>query len=449
MTVKIWTYWEDKPGKKRTPLQDLCFETLKRNNPGFRVVGPEDIRKMGGGSVLKLAEGVPIPQRSDLIRLWLLHKKGGVWVDADTVATGPFEPSFIEAIECGEYELVGHWNPAIKKGWGCDGLLATPFGGPAGSQALLEGFKRCRGMIENMKNGKGVPYGQSSVGLLSQLYKQQTFKVRRFEHWRLSPIPWFRAGNLFRKERRSWGHEIAGCWNPNACVYHLTNVPADQFKNATREELLKGKSFLSFIIQKGLCLHPAVPFPAIEILKRLPDGPARMVELGVLRGSNPRNLLHQKKDLQYIGVDPWKKLPPEDPDSKGSALSFDCRQWPRIMGQAQKLLQPFDDRVKLYRQTSMQAIRAIKPRSVDLVFIDACHSFPCVRDDLHWENRIKPGGWICGHDYDNPGRKGYGVNKAVDQFAKINGLELETGEGMTWFVRIPKKELKQLPGGTS
>jgi len=452
MTVNVWTYWEDKPGKTRAPLQELCFETLKRCNPErFRVVGPEDIKEMGGADVLKIAEGVPIPQRSDLIRLWLLWKKGGIWVDADSVATAPIDPVFLEAVESGQYELVGHWNPGIKKGWGCDGLLATPFGGPAGSQALIEGFKRCREMIVKMKEGGSVPYGQSSVGLLSQLYKGGTFKTRRFEHWRLNPVPWFRAKNVFRRERKAWGHEMSGLWNPNACLYHLTNVPADQFKDATREQLLKGRSFLSFILQKGLGRFPAVSHPAREILKHLPPGPCRMVEIGVHRAHTARMVLQQQRALQYIGVDPWKAQTPDNPD-RNRLAGTDCKAWARRMGTAQKGLIPFADRVKLYRKTSEQAIKAFRGKTLDLVYIDANHSFEAVCKDFHWVKHIKEDGWLGGHDYNHPreGAKGktpknpYGVKKAVDQFAKINGLEIETGAGGTWFIRVPKKRLKMI-----
>lgn len=443
----IYTYWENKPGQPVSPLQQLCFDSLKLHNPDFRIVGPSDIRALGGGDVLKFAERVQIPQRSDLVRLWLLAKQGGIWVDADTIATGPIDPRFVEA--CKEYDLVGYWNPHLRKGWGCDGLLATPFGGPAGSPTLLEGFKRCRDMIEDLNNGKPVPYGQSSVGLLSQLYKQGVGIIYRFEHWRLNPVPWLRARNVFQQKRNTISHEFSSFWNPNACFYHLTNIVPAQFKGATRKQLLEGESFLSFILQKSFGLFPAVPKYTREILKRLPPGSARLVEIGVLRGINGRCLLQQKTDLRYTGVDPWAVLPKTDPDSLKSRLGFGCQRWSRYMKQARRNLAPFDDRVTLYRRKSADAVRRFKNKSVDLVFIDGNHSYAGVVADLRWATKIKPGGWIGGHYYASPKEgKGYGVKRAVDQFAMVNGLKLEVGAGMSWFIRIPRKRLKQLKEGT-
>jgi len=50
---------------------------------------------------------------------------------------------------------------------------------------------------------------------------------------------------------------------------------------------------------------------------------------------------------------------------------------------------------------------------VDVVYLDALHSYESVRSDIEiWKNRVRTGGWICGHDYssDFPG-----VKRAVDE----------------------------------
>jgi hypothetical protein len=53
---------------------------------------------------------------------------------------------------------------------------------------------------------------------------------------------------------------------------------------------------------------------------------------------------------------------------------------------------------------------------LDLVYIDACHSYECVRNDLNaWFGKVKKGGIIAGHDYKN---NDYGVRQAADEFTR-------------------------------
>ena len=48
----------------------------------------------------------------------------------------------------------------------------------------------------------------------------------------------------------------------------------------------------------------------------------------------------------------------------------------------------------------------------DLIFIDACHDYEFVRDDINkWEHVVKTGGTISGHDYGSHS----GVAKAVNE----------------------------------
>lgn len=74
----------------------------------------------------------------------------------------------------------------------------------------------------------------------------------------------------------------------------------------------------------------------------------------------------------------------------------------------------------------------MQDRSVDLVFLDGDHSFAGVMEDWHeWLPKVKPGGWLAGHDY---GDKRFGVKKAVDEsLAFWHRLELDID--MTWFVK--------------
>jgi pyruvyltransferase len=69
-------------------------------------------------------------------------------------------------------------------------------------------------------------------------------------------------------------------------------------------------------------------------------------------------------------------------------------------------------------EDSVKAAKLWKDNEVSLLFVDACHSYEAVQNDLNaWFPKMRKDGIICGHDYYLPGAP-YGVKPAVDEFAK-------------------------------
>lgn len=94
--------------------------------------------------------------------------------------------------------------------------------------------------------------------------------------------------------------------------------------------------------------------------------------------------------------------------------------------------------IVLLHMDSVDAARRIEDGSLDLVFIDADHSYQgCKTDIAAWLPKIKRGGWLGGHDYHNhdPRYDFSGVDRAVDEFAINFGVEIETDANFTWWVR--------------
>lgn len=66
--------------------------------------------------------------------------------------------------------------------------------------------------------------------------------------------------------------------------------------------------------------------------------------------------------------------------------------------------------------------------NVDIVFIDADHSYEgCKNDILAYRSKVKSGGILSGHDIDYPG-----VNKAVRQLV----TSYDVGPNNVWFVKV-------------
>ena len=91
---------------------------------------------------------------------------------------------------------------------------------------------------------------------------------------------------------------------------------------------------------------------------------------------------------------------------------------PGAMAQDRFLLWKIEGRfglgdVVLAGQGSKNAMGAALDRSLDSVFLDGDHREAPFRADVEgWLPKLKPGGWLCGHDYGHP--QFPGVKRVVD-----------------------------------
>lgn len=161
----------------------------------------------------------------------------------------------------------------------------------------------------------------------------------------------------------------------------------------------------------------------------------RVVEVGVDEGEMSEALLRGHSGLHLLMVDWWQEI------EAGSAYAltgdFADRSWAEwrcAMEQAQGVEARWSGRAKIMEGSSVEIARAVADGSQDLVFIDAAHDYESVRADLAaWRGKVKPGGWLGGHDYLNAPGRPYGVRRAVDG-AFPAGVELDAED--TWFVRM-------------
>lgn len=85
------------------------------------------------------------------------------------------------------------------------------------------------------------------------------------------------------------------------------------------------------------------------------------------------------------------------------------------------------------RKNSVEASKDFKDESCDVVYIDMEHTYEAVLQDIeHWLPKVKPQGYIAGHDYVS---RTNGVIKAVDE--KFTKDKIKIIDNGTW---IFKKE---------
>ena len=177
---------------------------------------------------------------------------------------------------------------------------------------------------------------------------------------------------------------------------------------------------------------------ATAICRRAPVG-ALIVEVGVLIGALSREILQLRSDVRLAMVDNW--LPMDQQPAAYIATGDDHALHNRDRAeshylQARRVMQSYAERAHIWRGDSVAV--SVDFIDVDLVFLDADHSFEGVTADLAaWSGTVKPGGWIGGHDYRNPDpRFRFGVTEAVDAWAAREGRTIETDLNFTWFARL-------------
>jgi hypothetical protein len=179
---------------------------------------------------------------------------------------------------------------------------------------------------------------------------------------------------------------------------------------------------------------------ANEVLKRLNGAPQPCgVEIGVFAGDMSVALLRGNPILHLDMVDSW--------EGDGQSYAADSGDWHAELTQAaqdgfenhaRNRVAFAGERANVVHRRSTEAAADIPEGSRDFVFIDADHSYQGCRADIEaWHSKVKPGGWLCGHDYENGAFPKFGVTQAVNEFVAANALKLELGENFTWFIQLP------------
>lgn len=111
---KIWTYWEDENNIPKTVK--MCMKGWKKFNPNYEITL---ITKKNFDKYVKIPKSISThpnfndtPQRfSDLIRLWILAKQGGVWIDSSTILKRSLDEMFTK----NNVEYYGYYIDSFTK----------------------------------------------------------------------------------------------------------------------------------------------------------------------------------------------------------------------------------------------------------------------------------------------------------------------------------------------
>lgn len=166
------------------------------------------------------------------------------------------------------------------------------------------------------------------------------------------------------------------------------------------------------------------------------SGPGGFVEVGSFCGRSSYVIARSLPHRGFLWcIDPWMY------PSTESGIAFGPDQFKAVHGiDTPKLrfdlnMADFEDSYDAIVGTSPEAAKDVA-NNLELVFLDGNHGeMSVMRDLLAWFPKLRKGGILCGHDYDNPGFPG--VALAVDRFAAEHRITPWRGGGWMFYMVKP------------
>ena len=413
------------------PPHRMCLESLTRHNPTAKIFRSlDEIADLEGGSkFVDKFRHISSVHFSDVFRVWYLLQHGGTWVDADTIHMRPFDIPYEYPKEslCIPYE--DHWRAALTQ--------SVMHASIPGNNFLKHLLERQSKLIED-KGPAGLEYLDLGAWSITHLIKQLGTSPYMLPHWEYHYLSWTSKQRFM--EQRNWAdfQYDRGIYSPNSYCWHLTNAVLDFAKRDSREHLLHCKTFLSFLFIRAL----TDGFDGAHhrgILEHLPliHAQYRIVEVGTYLGQNAAILGQQRDNANIFCVDKWKCESSSEYQASGDYLAHaddDAHESHYQEYLRNTWFLQSQERIKTIREASTDAAKRFEDGSLDLVFIDADHSYSGSKQDMEaWYPKVKTGGWLSGHDFEYPGVGD--VASAVRDFCSERGLGFELSHGYTWFVR--------------
>ncbi len=179
------------------------------------------------------------------------------------------------------------------------------------------------------------------------------------------------------------------------------------------------------------------------IKENVSEYPRMGAEIGVWRGGLSADLLRTFPFMYLVAVDNWST----DLANKGSSMPKSVEE---VIAAKNEFYEStaFANGRRIVLEFDSKEARRCAPSHLDFIFIDACHLYESVRQDLEfWYPKLMVGGLFCGHDYNNHRDRvgGYGVKRAVTEWAEKNGKVIRTAPGSIWWT---KKNMSDVRLGT-
>ena len=146
------------------------------------------------------------------------------------------------------------------------------------------------------------------------------------------------------------------------------------------------------------------------------------LELGVYKGALTQTIASRATNMKLYGVDAWTSYEGYV-DYPGNHL--ETVGYPQAVERASRY-----PNVELIKGWSKDVAPTFEDGSLDFIYIDANHTYPCIKEDLGlWVSKVREGGIIMGHDYfetKNSSRLrdlNFGVVQAVNEWVEDHKIK--------------------------
>lgn len=158
------------------------------------------------------------------------------------------------------------------------------------------------------------------------------------------------------------------------------------------------------------------------------DKQSVFVELGAWKGRSAAYLateiVRSGKDIKFYVVDGWDGRGHTNPDGTAEYWAFEHDIKAGLFETFSQNMSPVQGKYIPLRMDTVAAAAQFDDQSVDMVWIDTTQDYNMVKAEIDaWLPKIKPGGWIAGHDYINaPESVGRAVTDSFGNSIRVNGM---------------------------
>ena len=224
----VWAYWEG-------PCADwirACWRSVAAAAPNARLLTPESFDRLRDRDRDIDLSRLQVAHRADYIRMFLLQRYGGLWIDADCLAMKPLQP-VLDLLKA--HEMVGHRE---RSGLVSNGFVASRAGGRIVSAVY-------RRICDTLRSRR--PLGWTSIGSepLTAVIAEDPSGWHGLPCEQVQPVCWSRPEAFFARATEA-DHEAV--FDGQAQCYMLSNTRIRQHQaRYPQADLMANDSFFSFL----------------------------------------------------------------------------------------------------------------------------------------------------------------------------------------------------------
>ena len=253
----IWMYWENKPNKEKPVYLDLCLDTVYKhcsNDFNIHLLNENTVYDYIP-NLRRDINHLNIPQKTDYIRLLLLYKYGGIWLDSDIIVMKSLYP-IIEKLKKHEYVGFGcHYNNCKNSGYPkpANWVMASRKNGILMKKCI----NKCHQILDKLNN-KTINLKSNYFILGRELIWKEIAKCKKnikgwdYYHFDSKGLDRDSNYNKIRNTRLLSNENVDKNCSMFVPIYNTNPGFPESFLNLSKEELLNSNMLISKLFRESL-----------------------------------------------------------------------------------------------------------------------------------------------------------------------------------------------------